>query len=309
MLHAAYANNDTVNITMYVNTPPNVTFVELDDYAPSIPADQIDLVAAANKTVYCILNITDPDGYEDINQSTMNVSIYLLSRGYNATENPKFQNNLLWSNTINSHACLNTSLGGSNNNSDGWRDYNCSIQMPYYSENGTWVCVAKISDTFRLKGEKNDTCDVNQLIALNISVDKIDFGALALGGNTTASNYNTSIENIGNVPLSVDITSAWNNSQPTNDTYGMKCTQGYINETDIKFDDEDQTFHSEIGDLAYWTPLAPGFTSASDMSLVEATSSTKVYYDIFWGIHLSASQPLNPKGYCKGWLFFDAVIG
>jgi hypothetical protein len=302
--------NDTVNISAFINSPPNITLVILDDFTPYSEPSQIDLVAANNKTVYCLVNASDADGYANINQTSLNVSIYLLSRGYNETWNPKYQYNLIWNDTINTNACLNKTMGGGNG-SDGWIDYNCSISMPYFTENGTWVCVAQIWDiaTLLVHANMSANATVNELIALNISTPLINFGFLALGDNTTDPSFNTTIENIGNVPLTVNMTAHWNQTDILDDKYAMKCGVSYINETDIYFNDV-QTGYDAL-DSGNWKGLERGFQPASQMSLQETANSTNVYYTIFWGLNLLNSQNLNPqpKGTCSGWIFFDALRG
>ena len=299
--------NDTVNISIYVNTPPNVTFVLLDDSLDS-PANEIDLVAATNQTVYCSFNVSDFDGIESINQSSLNVTITSNTTGYTGTEDIKFEYHLAWNDTTNVDACLNQSTGSLPNG--GWNYYNCSISMPYFAENGTWTCLARIFDNTSSSGNSTDSALVNQLVALNISRDSIVFGAIGLGQNTTSQDYNTTIENIGNVPLSLQMTSHWNESLPLNDTYAMTCETGQINESDILFDD-DNTFTSNIGDAGNWTYL--NSTSAlitSSIGLVEAANySAPAYHTIFWGINLQKSIVLNPRGQCNGFLFFNAILG
>ena len=298
--------NDTVNISIVINTPPNITFILLDDNLDS-PANEIDLIAATNQTVYCTFNVSEFDGTASINQSSLNVTITANVTGYTGTENVKSEFYLVWNDTTNVDACLNQSTGSLPNG--GWNYYNCSISMPYFAENGTWSCFARVFDNTSISGNATDTALVNQLIALNISRDSIVFGAIGLGQNTTSQDYNTTIENIGNVPLSVQMTSHWNVSLPLNDTYAMTCTSGQINESDILFDD-DNTFTSNIGDTGNWTYLNSTSTLiTSGIGLVEAANfSVPAYHTVFWGINLQKSIALDPRGQCSGFLFINAII-
>jgi hypothetical protein len=302
LAYAEAPKNDTVQLNMTINTPPNITIVTFDDYTPL--NDDIDLTAGTNKTVYCIINASDYDGYDNINLSSLNVSI--SNRGFTGAEDPKNEYILAWNNLDNNHACLNQTYGGTST-LEGSIILNCSIQMPYYTENGTWICNASILDNSNnpLRVIAFDPANIMQLIALNISTESIDFGFIALGENRTEAQDNTTIENIGNVPLRVNVTASWNDTDLTNDTYAMKCVQGYVNETDIKFN-ASGSYEDNIGN---WNQLDTGFTPATQMSLTEAAGLTRKYLDIFWGINLINSQSSTPKGACKGWLFFDAIMG
>lgn len=303
----AVPDNDTVNITLHINTAPNVTFVELDDYNPASPADQIDLIAGYNKTVICNVSVYDYDGFNNINHSGTNVTIRFAN---NPDTTNKYYFQLVWNDTTAvGSKCHNLSVEGSPDY-NGTVHYNCSVSMPYYAENGTWICTVRVRDYSAnpLPANRSDTATVNELIALNISRDSIDFGYLAVGENTTNARYNATIENIGNIPIRVNVTAGWNYSNILDDTYGMQCNTSYINETDIRFD-ADGTFTPDIAG-AGWTPLAPGLTTASAMTLNEANNEvTRAYSTIFWGLNLinTASLATQPQGLCWGWLFFDAL--
>jgi hypothetical protein len=316
LTYSAFADvpeNDTVNITAYIYAPPNITYIEFEDFAPynAPPNSDIDLVAYGNKTAYCVFNVTDKDGYANINQSSLNVTIYFAQAGLGSTGNRKYNFSVYWNDTQNNNACINQSFGGGDTY-DGWIYYNCSFSMAYFAENGTWSCFANIKDISEKGPWANNTANatVNELIALNISRNWIDFGFLGLGENTTSASYNTTIENIGNVPISVNVTAGWNFTEILDDSYAMKCNISYINETDIYFDDADgSTFHSDIGG-ADWENLDSGFNSASDMVLNEANSySVSSTYTIYWGVNLlnTVNMVPRPQGACSGWLFFDAL--
>lgn len=306
-------DNDTVNITAYIYAPPNITFVELEDFAPynAQPNSDIDLVAAGNKTVYCLANVSDKDGYNNLNHSSLNVTIYFAEAGYGDTNNKKFNFSIYWNQTHNTNACINQSVSGGET-SYGSMYFNCSFNMPYFAENGTWTCFVKIKDISE-KGPWDNlsaNATVKELIALNISRESIDFGNLALGENTTNRAYNTTISNIGNVPIKVNVTAGWNYSNVLDDTYAMVCNRSYINETDIKFD-ADGTFTPDITGTG-WNALTTGLTSTNDMTLNEPSAFTpSAEYTIFWGINLIESQNFaeKPAGICTGWLFFDALKG
>lgn len=307
--------NDTVNISLRINTIPNITVVILDDFDDNL--DEITLNAGTNETVYCIVNATDFDGYDNLNMSSLNVSIYHQASGYGATNNPKYRYNLAWNDTTYANACLNQSHDGGASY-EGTIVFNCSISMPYYAENGTWICVAQIDDLSSgtpLHHINSDTATLLEMIALNITAGindvGIDFGFIALGENASQPHWNTTIENIGNVPLIVNI-SATNTSDGTiDDTYGMNCNVSYINETDIWFND-DGTYDDIDSGSGNWYQLETGMTSADNMlGFEEAVDDDKVFYTIFWGLNLINSQGMTPqpKGACRGWLFFDAMIG
>lgn len=306
-------NNDTVNISAYINAPINISLVILEDYAPYTEPYDIHLIAAANKTTYCIINTSDEDGYENINQTSLNVSIYLSGHQADSV-NPKYKYELYFDENTNLNACKNTTMGGGAS-SDGYIEYNCSISIPYYAENGTWVCNATIYDTSTrlIHGQKEATAILHELIALNISTpdedNSIYFGFLALGSNATNQNWNITVKNIGNMPIRVNMTATNMSDGTIDDTYGMNCNVSYINETDIYFDDSGASFTQDIGDAA-WTNLERGWTSADDMMLDAAIDDSGSEYYIYWGLNLINSQNLSPqpKGACRGWLFFDAML-
>lgn len=300
--------NDTVNISAYINSPPVIETVELEDFAPYDVDGDITLVAAGNKTVYCIINASDEDGYLNLNYSDLNVSIYNV--GYSGAADPKYKYILPWSDTTNVNSCLNQTSGGGET-SDGWTLFNCSVSMPYYTENGTWECYARIYDTASRQyyGNRTDNATLYTMLALNISVEEIDFQFFALGQNGTREDWNTTIENIGNVPLTVDMSATNTSDGSIVDTYAMNCNTSYINETDIYFNDAGAYDQIDSGN---WMNLDSGWTSASNMALNEAAADNDPnrFYTIFWGLNLINSQSFvpQPKGSCRGWLFFDAVM-
>lgn len=299
---AAVPENDTVNITLNIETAPNISSIVLNDDDWTGADNTMELVAGGDRRVTCMINATDYD--DDINVSSIDVVVNFTGNPAAGVADPKYEYQFTYADAYADGVCFNQTEGSD------WINYNCSVDVPYYAENGTWTCFATISDLSTgvpLTDSDNDTADISQLIALNVTTpdanNVINFGALAVGENSTDQSYNVSVENIGNVPISVDVNGHWNYTTPNDDSAAMTCAVGNITETDILMKDD-----GYVASLAGWTALnTGGFTTAPTMSLVEAVDATRVYNPIYFAVNLQNS--VNPMGSCSGWLFFDVILG
>ncbi len=195
--------NTAPNLTL--NTPPNTTFVTTLDDATITPANEVDLLAGSNLTVFCNATITDADGFAGVSSASGvlydNVSSSSGASDARATH------------YTNSTCSLFSGSGDK-------RGAECAFSTAYYANNATWSCNVTATDNHSIKGRQGvDYANMNELIALGIP-DTINFGSVSPGGTSIINK--TNVTNLGNKELDLSIYGYANNF--TTSDNAMNCT-------------------------------------------------------------------------------------
>jgi hypothetical protein len=168
-----------------IRTVYNITF---QNFAPQVQsvrtASPLDLLAGQNLSVYCNATIYDSNSPHDIRK--VNATLFQQSIGGSATDD----NNNHYTN----NSCANISSFGN------FANYSCGFRVAYYANNGTWKCNISVADIWSLENSSNSTFFINELMAVEVFPSAIDHGNLK-AGNTSHTDSNISIRNIGNVAI------------------------------------------------------------------------------------------------------------
>ena len=206
-------DNDThINITVIAEYI-NVTAVTVDDNVYS-PINEIDLIAGATQLVYCNITVEDPIIYTNI--EGVNATFYSATTTYNAADD----NRTHYSNS----SCTFLTGGGET------AEYQCIFNVWHFAINGSWNCTS-----FGWNNETYDNytgnTDVNQLFALNISTNVINYTALE--PNQTSPNVEVNISNVGNMPMNISIYGFGGEDEATGAGLSMVCE---INNISVQFE-------------------------------------------------------------------------
>ena len=166
----------TINVTAPQNQPPIITInsVDIDNL--------VDLIQGATTPVEIVFNVTDANGYADINDSSV-----LISFNYDTGGEP----------TRSNFSCLAPTNDGLNT-----KTYTCRVNMSYYDAPGTWTATVNVSDFLGpATGQNTRQFNVNLLRAVSLSPPTIGFGNVIPGNTNVQSLINTTITNEGNFDI------------------------------------------------------------------------------------------------------------
>ena len=198
--------NDTIGNLDWSLWSLNVTSSVVPNSAPTVPiVDAIDptdptIGSATSITFY--FNVTDTDGYANINTSSANASFSRTGEAtrYNSSCAPVF-----------------TPEAGNSVN------FSCIIDMQYYDQNGAWTINATVQDINSATGyNESTTFTYNLQTAMTMSPNALSWtGVGVTSTNTGATENPILINNTGNdEPLNIDVT--------TSDLQGNTTTTEYI---------------------------------------------------------------------------------
>jgi hypothetical protein len=190
----AYAIGGAVGATLTIgNSPPKLPLVVCNKNT------NITLLDGAIKSVYCIFNVTDSNG---INNIAMDGVI-----GYAQNESA--------SKIINT-----TCISALNDTGTNTAQFNCTFPFPYYSNSGNWQFFLNTSDLAGANAT-NGTINltVNSLTAMTLVSTNISFGTVTPGTNDNAAIDDPIIlNNTGNFAFTVVNISANNLTGETTGT-------------------------------------------------------------------------------------------
>ncbi|MFH1290066.1 MAG: hypothetical protein ABIH92_01520 [Nanoarchaeota archaeon] len=191
---------------MTLNSPPSVVSVKVDDSLES-PVGEIDLTPAATTNVVCEGVVYEYDGENSlINVTAEFFDNAVSSYGSTDDNNDHYQNN----------SCdLNVSYGDSND-----VYFNCSFQVEYYANSGSWNCTVRAEDNPSTFGYGNNLTNINSLLALSIP-SPIDFGVVNVAAVGPEEQVN--VTNVGNVEINLSLSGY---GATLNDGLAMNCSLG-----------------------------------------------------------------------------------
>lgn len=253
--------------------PPSVNSVSIDDDI-STPPNEIDLAAGVTRKVLCNGTVSDDNGYDTIDNVT--AIIYAIGNGTKASD-PEDNNTLYKNNSCTLSAGYSTTK----------KDFNCSFNMWYYAQNGTWSCNATATDSQSASGSAVANSTVNNLIAFNISSLILDYGNLAPGA-ASPSSVLFYITNLGNTRIDLSLNGS-----------NMSCTAGTIPSSS-------QHYNITGTDQAYSLMLALSNSAflVSDFDLDKKVTSDS-NRTTYWRIQI----PTAVKGQCTGIISLSAQQG
>ena len=216
--------NDTLGS---INSSETTTFeVENDVPDPSgvqVIGGDISLTEGANKTVTGTATITDLNGYGHI--SNVTGYLFLTSEGQGEDNASRHYTS----------ACASNVDGSGTSES-----YNCTFNVTHYAiptdsgsqlESTNWTFLVSPLDVKSTGTNGTDIVEMNTLLAFDISPSVINFGSLNLSTNTTDTNEEINVTNLGNVQ--VDIMMSGTN---------LSCNPGIIPVNFLEYEDNPFTY-------------------------------------------------------------------
>ncbi len=255
-----------------LNNFPYISLIEADD--------PVNLLAGANKTVYCNGTAADLDSYSDI--LNINASLYFNTN----TPDSEYNRSTKYDNS----SCTLLNPSGSS------IDFVCGFDLEYYAFNGTWYCNATVIDNINSTNSSETSILVNDLIALSIT-PVIDFGQLE-PLQISPVDAVVNVTNLGNVAFDLSIHSY---AQIPGDNKAMVCDEG-----DIDFEFE------RFSTAAYQNFLTMTAVNNSQNAVdVDFNLSQKVYgssLDSIRNLYWKLQIPFAADGMCSGKIVVSAIV-
>ena len=259
------------------NSAPTVGAITVNNGA------DIYLTPCANTTVTCDVIVTDADGYEDINTSSLMGIFY--SSDY-SNEQDSDNRSIHYSN----NSC--TGSGGSGTT----MNVVCNFTVDYYAMNGTWSCGIRATDYGGEIGSNLSNSTMDSLAAVSLNATQVQFGTgLSPGDNTSANPQTLMVTNCGNVQLDLNISG----SNMTNE----HNTEAHIPVNHIKYD----TVSNAMSNTVNLSETATNVDFNLLRRVYDAGSSTK---NIYWDLYVPlASEQYIPAGIYNGTITITGKSG
>jgi len=272
--------DETINTTLNVNAIPYFTAGPTLEDNVIAPADEIDLFPNTQTTVWCNGTAADENGFADL----VSVSGVLFHESSTATAADDPLNHY-------SDADCNVTL-----DTDGI--FSCVFNMEFYALNGTWTCEVNVTDTASQSNVSDDTSRVTELLAIDVNDGDIDFGSLAMGTNTTTTDYTKTVTNQGNIQIDLQL-NAWSDfaTPDENDANAMSCTSGALTVDWLRYSLVAATDYDLRTSLVQAGPV-----TESSFDLAAGAASSR---DVHFGIGVPTS---GVGGACTGVLSFTGIV-
>jgi hypothetical protein len=262
----------TFNLTIIPNKAPVVTNMAL--------IDQIDLNIGTTKTVFCNATISDENNISDI--SVINSSLYHTSvKGIAIDDNNNHYTN---------SSCINVSKSKFEVN------VSCGFEVYYYADNGSWSCNISAVDLEGASGFYNKSTRVNELLAVDISPDFINYEELE-AGDFSLADFKVNITNLGNIDFNISVKSF---GQREGDNISMNCTKGNISSLYEKYALKPGKVYSDMINITNASALIANLTLPQRTDDITHRNDRNFTY---WKMGI----PYGVQGSCSGFLNFLSV--
>jgi len=272
------------NITL--NSPVTFGTVNLDDDL-TVPANEIDLLAALTKTVTCSSILTDADGEDEILEVTGEFFDNTASFPGDTNDNNTHYTN--------SSCILDKTYG------DGTEvNVTCTFEVEYYANPGLWNCTLNSIDLYSINKTASETTTINELLAIGVD-SPIQFGKT--NATEVSGEVKVNVTNYGNIEINLSLSGY---AQNEGDGYAMNCSSNSINITHQKYNLTTPT----PGDLDY-TQFSQSYQNLTSTARVNEFSLSARQNDAeneaikptYWRIYV----PESVGGTCTGNTFFGAA--
>ncbi|PIY59879.1 hypothetical protein COY95_04725 [Candidatus Woesearchaeota archaeon CG_4_10_14_0_8_um_filter_47_5] len=275
---------ESVNTYLGVqNTVPAIDSITLHDSDNGV----LDLTPATTTTITCNGVVRDEDGFADI--TSVNATIYRSSSTKNAVD----------SYLVHYTDSICTTSGGSGKT----LNFECTFDVWFHADPGTWYCDIKVKDTFSAVNSTTPDSEVlGVLMAIDVADGTIDYGAIPVGRNTdTHGNLeqNKVVENEGNVLFDLNLDGF---AASSNDGKAMSCASG-----DIAVGYQHWSLAS--GTYGAAIPLPSGGDDVTAFNLAEASTASGTPAPTTDTVYFHMEVPSTPivSGACTGIMQFTAI--
>lgn len=279
------------NVTMITNLTVGNVFPEMFNVSVENNASSVALTPNATKTITCVGLAVDYNGWDDIASASAQFFDNSISFYGDSDDN-----NYHYTNS----SCTLEQF-------ELYSDWvNCTFEVEYYANAGTWNCTIFVNDTQGKIGYGYDLINISTLLALGLP-DFIDYGTV---NATEISGENVSnVTNFGNVMINLSLSGY---GFTPNDGNAMNCTIGYLGNISIELEKYNLT-NSNPGvlNLAQFVANYTNLTSApvvKKFNLNYRQNDTSPYIDdtntTYWRIYV----PQGVGGTCQGNVVFGATV-
>jgi hypothetical protein len=278
-------NNDTVFNIQFTSNYPQIASVELEDNV-SAPINEILLSPNETVKVWCNGTATDADGFPDLN--LVQGILYANSSTLEAQDNRSVH-------------YTDTNCNTATFNTDG--AFSCEFDVYFYAQPVDWTCFVNVSDFKGSTNNSNDTSQVLELLAIDISPTVLDFGSLQRGYESGTNDFVLDVWNLGNVVFDIIVDTY--NATPGSDQ-AMDCTTGQIPTTNIRFNETANV------DYSVKVPVPPAGGLQVDFNHIPQRGSVAIQgtsKGSYWGIEIPSQGVDNGGigGSCSGIIRYEAV--
>jgi hypothetical protein len=262
------------NVSIIPNLPPVVQSILL--------TTPFDLAPASTTFFSCNGTVYEPNNISDIVR--VNATLFQDSIGGNGPDD----NNDHYTNA----SCHSVS------NSTYYANYTCGFSLQYYANNGTWQCNITATDSAPNIGFENRTFAINELLAVEVSPNVIDYGKLQ-ATNISPDDVNMTVTNRGNVPFNVTVEGY---GEIPLDGLAMRCDTGTVPIGNQRY----SVNHSLL--FGTMVPLTGTATEIKNLTLAQRTNDAALGLSsnmTYWKLQL----PTLVQGNCNGTVVFRTFLG
>ena len=286
-----------VNVT---NTEPNITSVTVSSL-PS-PSGQIDLVANSVVVIVCNATVFDFNGWQDINNASVNGTFYIQSMGVDGDPDNNFR--------YRNQSCGSCRQASESASPSTTAYCDCEFGLQYYTnDSSTWRCNITLKDkggTQKSGSELNLTdseissaVTVNKLLAINTTT-LIDYGNLSV--TQTSAEIVQNVSNVGNINLNLSLRGYGGDNESVGQNLTMICDFG-----NITFGYQRYALGSDNPGVAFGNMRnLTNQTVKTNLTFPARVDDTTFGWDkntTFWRLQI----PLSVGGICNGTIIFGAV--
>ncbi len=274
------------NVTILSSTP-EVLNVSLDDFS-----ENVLLIPGGRKEVNCVARVREPNGQDSI--SAVEGVFYSML----VNEDSVDDNN---NHYTNSSCSVDFDFGSWQGFADDENQFlvNCSFQVEYYAEPGSWSCLINVSDVTGLSGNGTDDINILEMIAMNLP-DSVDFGIV--DAESVSDEREIVVGNKGNVEIDVKISGF---AQDIGDGLAMNCSGGEIA---VEFEGYNLS-ESNFGEMSF-SEFQGRYKSVSSVEVLENLNLGQRQDDFidfaerttYWRVYV----PKGAGGTCGGSVVFSA---
>lgn len=263
--------------------PPELSNIELNN------TTDIFLVEGSTTTVPVSATVTDPNGWEDIEESLLEGVVYRSGVGSSSVADLN-----------NSYPVDNLSLENCEGNSC---TVTGSVSMWYFAEptdDGDyslehWEFWLYVEDSYGYSDEgvsqqdpEEGPVDVMTLLAIYVDAGEIDYGVLEIGEDTGSYNIETVVRNTGNSAVTIEVSG-----------------ENMLLEPGSEIQVNRQQWSANAFSYGAGNELT-AITQNTGLSLVKPTSTDPIQNSIFWGIGLP--EAVLRGGEYRGLNYFTASV-
>lgn len=280
------AGYDVVN-NITLNSPPNITYVNVDDELTN-PNNEINLLPATTKEIVCIARVMDYEGENTLVSATGEFFDSISSMYSGEADNNK--------NYKNSSCIIDYSYGDLNE-----AEITCKFEVWYYANQENWNCTINVSDNLSISNINSDATLINPLLALGL--DSL------LNYNVVTSITEEAIFdviNYGNIKINLSLSGY---AFQEGDGFAMNCSEGDIKEIPIYYEKFNLT-NSNPGEInredfenRYTNLTTEPKIKEFNLDYRENDLANDAINSTYWRIYV----PNGINGNCQGNIVFGAV--